>query len=72
MPTAMKRTKTSFLTATTADVNAVWNKPTAAQSQQHLPLMSLPANVNAPKIVMIVLWPSRTLTRTSADANAIS
>jgi hypothetical protein len=68
----MQRTQTLFSTVTTADVNAVWNKPTAAQSQQHLPLMSLPANVNAPKIVMIVLWPSRTLTRTSADANAIS
>jgi hypothetical protein len=48
MLTAVKRTTTptSFSTAATADVNAVWSKPTAAQSQKPLTSMKMPANAN--------------------------
>jgi hypothetical protein len=49
----MQRTQTLFSTVTTADVNAVWNKPTAAQSQR--PLTSIPMLANASVIVLLLL-----------------
>ena len=48
IPTAIRATiQISFSTAATADVNAVWSKPTAAKSQQPLTSISIPAFANA-------------------------